>query len=151
MPWNMQDYPASLKNFDELLRKKIINIANALLANGYEESRAIPIAISEGKEWYDKASKEELAELKQEKPPSKNDSHDTSSANPDLLDNDVEVYYEDKQWKVKTVDAKRASESFDTKKEAVERAKAIADNRDTEVIRYTREGKKQDKSNDRGS
>lgn len=144
MPWNMQDYPASLKNFDELLRKKIIDIANALVANGYDESNAIPIAINEGKDWYEQASKGDLADLEAEKNPSKNDAHDTSSANPDLLDNDVEVYFEDDQWKVKTVDAKRASESFDTKEDAVDRAKAIAQNRDTQVIRYTREGKKQD-------
>lgn len=144
MPWNMQDYPDSLKNFDDLLRKKIIDIANALVANGYEESSAIPIAISEGKDWYEQASKGDLANLKAKKNPSKNDTHDTSSANPDLLDNDVEVYFEDDQWKVKTVDAKRASDSFDTKEEAVDRAKAIAQNRDTQVIRYTRQGKKQD-------
>ena len=41
MPWNMNDYPASLKNFDNLLRKKIIDIANALLANGYDDNQEI--------------------------------------------------------------------------------------------------------------
>lgn len=143
MPWNMQDYPAALKNFDELLRKKIIDIANALLANGYEEGQAIPIAISEGKDWYNKATKEEREAFDKEDNPSKNDPHDTSNANPDLLDNDVEVFFEDDQWKVKTVDAKRADEMFETKKEAEERAKEIADNRGTKVITYTKEGKRQ--------
>ncbi|CAD2071747.1 DUF2188 domain-containing protein [Jeotgalicoccus meleagridis] len=50
MAWNMQDYPDSLKNFDALERKKIIDIANALLDSGYDESRAIAIATSEGKD-----------------------------------------------------------------------------------------------------
>lgn len=45
MAWNMQDYPDSLKNFDALKRKKMIDIANALLDGGYSEDRAIPIAI----------------------------------------------------------------------------------------------------------
>lgn len=144
MPWNMQDYPDSLKNFDPLLRKKIIDIANALEDSGYEDDRAIPIAINEGKEWYKNASQSELDEFDQESNPSKTDEHDTSSANPELLDNDVEVYYEDDQWKVKTVDAKRASEIFDKKTDALERAKEIIDNRDAEVISYNKDGKKQD-------
>lgn len=35
MPWNVRDYPASMKNLDPLVRKKAIDIANALLADGY--------------------------------------------------------------------------------------------------------------------
>lgn len=144
MPWNMQDYPNSFKNFDPLLRKKAIDIANALLANDYPEDRAIPIAISQAKEWMEDASKEEKEELKKEKNPSKRDKHDTSSSNPDLLDNDVEVYFEDDSWIVKTKGAKRPSDTFDKKSDAVDRAKEIAENKDAKVIRYTKEGKKQD-------
>lgn len=44
MPWNMNDYPASMKNLDPLIRKKAIDIANALLDDGYPDDRAIPIA-----------------------------------------------------------------------------------------------------------
>lgn len=61
-----------------------------------------------------------------------------------MLDNDVEVFYEDEQWKVKTVDAERASDTFDKKSDAIERAKEIAENRDANVISYTKDGKKQD-------
>lgn len=43
MPWNVRDYPASMKNLDPLVRKKAIDIANALLADGdpdrHESSR----------------------------------------------------------------------------------------------------------------
>ena len=144
MPWNMQDYPDSLKNFDELLRKKIIDIANALEESGYEDDRAIPIAISQGKEWYENASKEELEKFETGPNPSKNDEHDTDSANPDLLDEDVEVFYEDDKCKVKTVKAERAADSFDKKEDALERAKEIAANKDSQVISYTKEGKRQE-------
>lgn len=139
----MRDYPTSLKNFDPLIRKKIIDIANALVQNGYEEDRAIPIATSQGKEWYENASQEELDQFKEEPNPSMNDDHELTS-NPDLLDEDVEVFYEDEQWKVKTQKAQRASDTFDRKEEALDRAKEIADNRGTQVISYTKDGKRQD-------
>ena len=47
MPWNMNDYPTSMKNLAPLIRKKAIDIGNALLADGYPDDRAIPIAISQ--------------------------------------------------------------------------------------------------------
>ncbi|QYA42912.1 DUF2188 domain-containing protein [Macrococcoides bohemicum] len=50
------------------------------------------------------------------------------------MDNDVEVYFEDESWKVKTKGSKRASQTFDTKKEAVARAKEIAENKGSKVI-----------------
>lgn len=143
MPWDMNDYPASLKNFDPLLRKKTIDIANALLANGYKDDRAIPIAISQAKEWMENASDKEKKELKKESNPKKNDSHDTSSANPKLLDKPVEVFYEDDHWVVKTKDAKRPSDTYDKKTEAVSRAKEIADNKGTKVIIYKKDGTKE--------
>lgn len=142
MPWNMNDYPASLKNFDHVLRKKIIDIANALLANGYEDSQAIPIAISQGKEWYNNVSLQEKKAFERQPDPSKNDSHEQNS-NPDLLDENVEVFFENKEWHVKTVKAKRARDTFDTKEEAVDRAKEIAENKNTKVISFTKDGKKQ--------
>ncbi|WP_010174542.1 DUF2188 domain-containing protein [Bacillus coahuilensis] len=51
MPWNQSDYPASMKNLAEHTRKKAIEIGNALLNEGYEESRAIPIAISQAEKY----------------------------------------------------------------------------------------------------
>lgn len=56
MPWNMKDFPASMKNLDKLTRKKAIDIANALLDEGYPDNRAIPIAIDQAKKWYEDAS-----------------------------------------------------------------------------------------------
>jgi hypothetical protein len=44
MPWSKQDYPVSMKNLSSNIRNKAIEIANALLNEGYEEGRAIAIA-----------------------------------------------------------------------------------------------------------
>lgn len=64
MPWTMDDYPQSWKNFDELERKKAIDIGNAMLKDGYKEGDVIPIATQQAEKWYKDASKEELDELK---------------------------------------------------------------------------------------
>lgn len=142
MPWNMSDYPASMKNFEPLLRKKMIDMANAMVANGYEEDQAIPIAISQAKEWFENADAEEKRALEKEANPQKDDAHEISG-NPDLLDEDVEVFFNDEKWAVKTVKAERADQLFDTKAEAVKRAKEIAANKGTQVVQYTKDGKKQ--------
>ncbi len=142
MPWNMKDYPVAMKNFEPLLRKKMIDIANAMLANGYDDNQAIPIAISQAKDWYENAPQSEIDTFKAEPSPTKHDSHDQTS-NPDLLDEDVEVFFNDDEWHVKTIKAKRSSQTFSTKKAAVERATEIATNKGSQVITYTKAGKKQ--------
>lgn len=52
MPWTKKDYPDSMKNLDPNIREKAIEIANELVEDGYEDQRAIPIAITQAKEWY---------------------------------------------------------------------------------------------------
>ena len=110
MPWTMEDYPQSWKNFEELERKKAIDIGNAMLKDGYKESDVIPIATKEDE-----------------------------SANPKLNEENVHVYYEDQLWKVKSKEAKRASDTFDTKSEAVNRAQHIAENKGTKVIEHRKD------------
>lgn len=136
MPWTMDDYPQSWKNFDELERKKAIDIGNAMLKDGYKEGDVIPIATQQAEKWYKDASKEELDELKNK--------HITQhqkdqSANPKLNDENIHVYYEDNEWKVKTEDAKQASDTFDQKQDAVKRANEIADNKETKVIEHKKD------------
>ncbi|KTD87997.1 MULTISPECIES: hypothetical protein [Paenibacillus] len=58
MPWNKDDYPDSLKNFTAPVRNKAIDIANALLEDGYEEGRAISIATAQAKEWGENRDKQ---------------------------------------------------------------------------------------------
>jgi uncharacterized protein YdaT len=51
MPWTKTNYPDSMKNLSEKVRNKAIEIANALLDEGYDEDRAIPIGISQAEKW----------------------------------------------------------------------------------------------------
>lgn len=131
MAYTMNDYPDSLKNLERLERRKAIDIINAMLEDGYDENRAIPIGTEQAQEWYKNASEDDLKKL-ENKDLQKHDDDDDSRG-PELIDNDVEVYFEEDEWKVKTVGAKKASVTFDKKKDAEKRAKEIADNRGTKV------------------
>ena len=51
MPWNEFYYPPAMAHLPELVRAKAIEIANALLEEGYEEGMAIRIAIAKAREW----------------------------------------------------------------------------------------------------
>jgi uncharacterized protein YdaT len=51
MPWDDDHYPASMRRLPEQVRRKAIEIANALLEEGYDEGKAIRIAITKAKEW----------------------------------------------------------------------------------------------------
>jgi uncharacterized protein YdaT len=51
MPWDEDYYPRSMRNLEPEVRRKAIEIANALLAEGYEEGKAIRIAIAKAREW----------------------------------------------------------------------------------------------------
>jgi uncharacterized protein YdaT len=51
MPWDEDRYPASMRHLPEQVRRKAIEIANALLEEGYREGKAIRIAIAKAKEW----------------------------------------------------------------------------------------------------
>jgi len=51
MPWDESYFPHSMVNLAPAVRTKAIEIANALLEEGYDEGRAIRIAISQAKRW----------------------------------------------------------------------------------------------------
>jgi uncharacterized protein YdaT len=51
MPWSESYFPRSMANLPPLVRTKAIEIANALLEQGYEEGKAIRIAIAQAKRW----------------------------------------------------------------------------------------------------
>ena len=51
MPSNSDYFPTSMKHLPSLVRAKAIEIANALLAEGMDEGKAIRIAIAKAKEW----------------------------------------------------------------------------------------------------
>jgi uncharacterized protein YdaT len=51
VPWNESYFPRSMANLPPMVRAKAVEIANALLAQGYDEGRAIRIAIAQAKRW----------------------------------------------------------------------------------------------------
>ena len=51
MPWTARRFPPSMAHLPARVRKKAIEIGNALLEEGMEEGKAIRIAIAKAKEW----------------------------------------------------------------------------------------------------
>jgi uncharacterized protein YdaT len=51
VPWDETYYPRSMRNLPLDVRLKAMEIANALLEEGYDEGKAIRIAIAKAKEW----------------------------------------------------------------------------------------------------
>lgn len=51
MPWTPDRYPVAMRRLTPLVRLKAIHIANALLAGGMDEGRAIRIGIAQAKAW----------------------------------------------------------------------------------------------------
>ncbi|WP_027964239.1 DUF2188 domain-containing protein [Halalkalibacillus halophilus] len=147
MPWDTNDYPSSLKNLETPIRKKAIEIGNAMLDDGHKEEDAIPIATEQAKEWYTNASKEEVNAMKyaSDEDLIERDEEDRGESNPDLMDNAVQVKKHEDGWAVWTKGAQQPSEVKGYKKEALDRAKEIADNRNTEVHLYKEDGSFQEK------
>lgn len=142
MPFDRRDYPVSMKNLDKEVRDKAIDIANAMLEEGYDEDSAIPIAISQAKDWAADASTSELKQIRK-KDLKDHDKPDGKSGSR-LQDADVIVSYnyDKKKWQVKSKKASQVEGYYDTKKEAINRAKNIADNRESKVITKTKEESK---------
>ena len=120
MAWTSDDFPDSMKNLPKKTREKAIDIANALLEDGYEAGRAIPIAISQAKEWAD-----------------------TQSAQSDYVQH-VKKHREG--WAVQRSDSSRASYVFSTKQKAVEKGRAVAQNQGVPLEVYGEDGALQDRS-----
>ena len=51
MPWTVDWYPPAMRWLPLDVRMKAIEIANAMLAAGYDEGQAIRMAIAAAKEW----------------------------------------------------------------------------------------------------
>ncbi len=143
MPWDMEDYPRSLKNFDKVVRKKAIDIANAMLDEGYSEGKAIPIATEQAKEWYDNASEKEITNYEKHGDPTTHSSPHHS--NPELLDEPEYVVPHDDGWAVEAKGAKKAAKVFDDKKDAIKYGEKVAGNKETQLVIYNEDGKIEEK------
>lgn len=142
MPFDRRDYPASMKNLDKEVRDKAIDIVNAMLKDGYEESDAIPIAIAQAKDWASDASLKEKKDIRKKDLKDHEKSPGKSGAR--LADSNVIVSYnfDEEKWQVKSEGADQVEGYYDKKSEAKTRAKEIAANRESEVITKTKEESK---------
>jgi uncharacterized protein YdaT len=119
MPWNKRNYPVSMKNLEPRVREKAVEIANALLEEGYEEGRAIAIATSKAKEW------------NEDHPPSEKGQE--SSIN-------LHVVPKGDGWVVKEEGADKIRFSADTKAEAVDKSKEWASDTNASVFVHRKNG-----------
>jgi len=142
VPFDRRDFPNSMKNLDKEVRDKAIDIANAMIEEGYEEKNAIPIAISQAKEWANKASSAELKEIRKKN--IKDHQKDKDKTKAKLQNSNVEVSYdhEKEKWQVKSKKASKKEGYYDSKSQAKKRAEEIAGNRDSKVIIKTKEQSK---------
>ncbi|WP_130807480.1 DUF2188 domain-containing protein [Senegalia massiliensis] len=113
MTWNKNDYPESMKDLDDKVRNKAIEIANELLDENYSEDKAIPIAINKAKEWAE--------------------NHVSGSKIHHIVPNGD-------NWEIKKENSKNASYKFDTKKQALDKAREMLKNETKSVIVHKKDG-----------
>ena len=113
MPWKSSNYPSSFKNLDVDVREQSIDIANALLREGYDESRAISIAITQAREYV----------------------HGDEEERPKY-----EVKARTDRWVLMKVDGKRAIFTNDTKEKLLERAKPYVNDHNGILSIYREDG-----------
>ena len=113
MSWTRNDYPDSLKNLPEDVRNKAIEIANALLDEGYEEGRAIAIAT--------------------------NQAHQSEEGGtPDQTEYHVTPH--DDGWQLKKVDGQRAIMVEDTKEMLLSKAKDYVNDHSGTLVVHKQDG-----------
>ena len=142
MPFDRRNYPNSMKNLDKVIRDKAIDIANAMLEEGYDEDNAIPIAISQAKDWAEDASQSEKNKIRKKDLKDHEKSEGKSGVRLQDADIVVSYNYDEEKWQVKSKGADQAEGYYESKKEAKNRAQEIADNRESKVITKTKEQSK---------
>jgi len=116
MPWTKKNYPNSMKNLEEEVREKAIEIANRLVEEEYEEGRAISIATSKAKEWYENRGYESSSDI-------------THHLVPDIG-----------TWVFKALEGDER-ETFDTKEEAMDKIKEVSQKKAIKVMIHDANGK----------
>lgn len=140
MPWNKKDYPPSMKNLEPRVRNKAIEIANALLGEGYEEGRSIAIATAQAEEWNENHPEGETENQ------DKNSIHDHSpkksgsSAHAGEHRN-IHVVPSEDGWAVKKEGKEKPEHIYAVKDEAVKAAKDIVSSKNIRLIIHDKQGK----------
>src|SRR5699024_12427857 len=98
------------------------------------------------KEWRENASKNKIKHYKKSGKATERSAKDKKyENNPERLEEGEHVVAQDNGWAVKSSGAKRASDIYERKDEAVKRAKEVAKNKGTHVTIYKRDGSVQEK------
>ncbi|WP_010529303.1 DUF2188 domain-containing protein [Lentibacillus jeotgali] len=146
MTWTMNDYPSSMKNLNYTTRKKAIDIANSMVDEGYDEGRAIPIAMEQAREWAQNASKDELYQYKDSgSPTQRSEEGKKYDDNPERLEEGEHVILHENGWAVRSSEAERPSHVYENKDDAVKRAREIARNKGTYLTVHKQDGAIQDR------
>ncbi|WP_342418489.1 DUF2188 domain-containing protein [Paenibacillus sp. FSL H8-0168] len=141
MPWNKHDYPPSMKNLEPRVREKAVDIANALLRDGYEEGRSIAIATSQAEEWNDNhPAEQDEKPKKHEKQHSSENVHDHHSASSDEKEPIHVVPYEDR-WAIKEAGHNQPISTFKHKNEAIDEAQSFVERQQISAIIHDRNGR----------
>ncbi|WP_145045374.1 DUF2188 domain-containing protein [Paenibacillus xylanexedens] len=147
MPWNKHDYPVSMKNLEPRIRHKAIEIANALLEDGYEEGRAIPIATAKAEEWGENHPESPNSNPDSSSSKKTDNRHSSSTerrhsepvASSKSHDN-IHVVPTDSGWAIKEEGKSSYQSTFDTKAEAVDAAKALSHKQNIRAIIHNQDG-----------
>ncbi len=144
MPWAKNDYPPSMKNLDKRVRDKAVEIANALLKDGYEEGRAIAIATSQAEKWAEEhpGGGGGHAEHAEENVGGKKDSDTKSRSGQHGSGTGGSIQHvvpHDGEWMVKDAGADNG-DTYSTKDEAVEAARKSASDRGGSAIVHRADG-----------
>lgn len=115
MPWSKKDYPDSMKNLPDPVRNKAIEIANALLDDGYEEGRSIAIAIDRARSAEGKSDAERPR---------------------------YEAKHENDRWVLQKENGKRAILSEETKQALLDEAKPYVKKHEGVLMVYQENGEK---------
>ncbi|MBD7967894.1 DUF2188 domain-containing protein [Paenibacillus gallinarum] len=138
MPWNKKDYLPSMKNLEPRVRNKAIEIANALLGEGYEEGRSIAIATAQAEEWNENHPEGETK--KHDKIDHSSPKKADSSAHAGEHRN-IHVVPREDGWAVKKEGIEKPEHIYDVKDEAVKAAKDIVSSKNIRLIIHDKQGK----------
>lgn len=130
MPYTKDNYPNTMKNLNEEVRNKAIDILNRLLEDkNMDESIAIPTSISRAKDW---AANRGIDFKKTETDKKKHG-------------NDLYVMPRENEWIIKKEKSERASFTFSNKNDAIDKATEIAKDNNINVTIYSKDGKIQNR------
>lgn len=117
MNWSKDNYPDSMKHLEKLTRNKAIEIANSLLKDGYEEPRAIAMAITQAQVW---ASKRKITKSN---------------------GSDRHIVPHKGKWAILKEGNIKPSHIYNTKEEALKKAYKITKDIESKVVSHKKDGK----------